>query len=165
MASKAGSLSYTFELRDTGSYGFVLPKEEIIPLGEEIWAAMKVFIPFMLSDNVILTSATETTSSIASPETKEDMETSASFMLSHNVNASSSTETTASIAPSDTTEGMETSASFMLSDNVNATSSIETTSSIAPSETTEGMETSASFLMTKVSTALVIVLLIFVAVF
>jgi len=30
--------SYGMELRDTGSYGFVLPPEQIIPTGEEVWA-------------------------------------------------------------------------------------------------------------------------------
>jgi len=32
-------LSYTCELRDTGSYGFLLPASQIKPQGEEIWAA------------------------------------------------------------------------------------------------------------------------------
>jgi len=30
--------SYGMELRDTGSYGFLLPPEQIIPTGEEVWA-------------------------------------------------------------------------------------------------------------------------------
>merc|ERR1719348_47444 len=30
--------SYGMELRDTGAYGFVLPPEQIIPTGEEVWA-------------------------------------------------------------------------------------------------------------------------------
>jgi len=34
------SYGYTIELRDTGRYGFVLPPDQIIPQGEEIWAAM-----------------------------------------------------------------------------------------------------------------------------
>lgn len=29
-------ITYTYELRDTGRYGFVLPPEQIIPTGEEI---------------------------------------------------------------------------------------------------------------------------------
>lgn len=31
---------YTYELRDTGRYGFELPENQIIPQGQEIWAAM-----------------------------------------------------------------------------------------------------------------------------
>ena len=33
---------YTTELRDTGRYGFRLPPDQIIPSGEELWAAFKV---------------------------------------------------------------------------------------------------------------------------
>jgi len=36
--------SFTTELRDTGYYGFDLPPEQIIPSGEEMWAAFKVVI-------------------------------------------------------------------------------------------------------------------------
>ncbi|CAH1779626.1 unnamed protein product [Owenia fusiformis] len=32
---------YTFELRDTGNYGFILPPEQIIPSGQETWEAVK----------------------------------------------------------------------------------------------------------------------------
>mmetsp|Transcript_110868 Transcript_110868/g.238719 ORF Transcript_110868/g.238719 Transcript_110868/m.238719 type:complete len:422 (+) Transcript_110868:34-1299(+) len=32
--------SYGVELRDTGEFGFLLPPEEIVPSGEEIWAAI-----------------------------------------------------------------------------------------------------------------------------
>jgi len=35
--------SYTIELRDTGKYGFILPASQIIPTGEEIFAAMRYF--------------------------------------------------------------------------------------------------------------------------
>jgi len=35
-----GALGFTFELRDTGQYGFLLPPEQIIPNGEEIVPAM-----------------------------------------------------------------------------------------------------------------------------
>jgi len=31
---------YTFELRDTGTYGFLLPEDQIIPQGEEIWNSL-----------------------------------------------------------------------------------------------------------------------------
>jgi len=30
--------SYAMELRDTGAYGFILPPDQIIPSGEEVWA-------------------------------------------------------------------------------------------------------------------------------
>ena len=30
--------SYGMELRDTGAYGFLLPPQQIIPTGEEVWA-------------------------------------------------------------------------------------------------------------------------------
>jgi murein tripeptide amidase MpaA len=33
-------ISITIELRDKGNYGFLLPKSEIIPTGEEIWPAI-----------------------------------------------------------------------------------------------------------------------------
>jgi len=38
------TISYTIELRDTGRFGFVLPPAQIIPTGQESWAATKVFI-------------------------------------------------------------------------------------------------------------------------
>jgi len=36
--------SFTTELRDTGRYGFVLPPNQIIPSGEEMWAGFEVVI-------------------------------------------------------------------------------------------------------------------------
>ena len=30
--------SIGMELRDTGRYGFILPPEQIVPTGEEVWA-------------------------------------------------------------------------------------------------------------------------------
>merc|ERR1712122_192897 len=36
--------SFTTELRDTGRHGFVLPKDQIIPSGEEMWAGFEVVI-------------------------------------------------------------------------------------------------------------------------
>jgi len=41
--------SYTVELRDTGRYGFVLPPSEIIPTGEESFAAVRVFADYVVS--------------------------------------------------------------------------------------------------------------------
>jgi len=34
--------SFCVELRDTGRYGFLLPPDQIVPTGEEIFAATKV---------------------------------------------------------------------------------------------------------------------------
>ncbi|KAJ8245427.1 hypothetical protein GJAV_G00270610 [Gymnothorax javanicus] len=36
--------SYTFELRDTGRYGFILPANQIIPTAEETWLALMVIM-------------------------------------------------------------------------------------------------------------------------
>jgi extracellular matrix protein 14 len=43
---------YTFQikLRDTGSYGFLLPKESIVPTGEEIFNLLKYFSQFISDD-------------------------------------------------------------------------------------------------------------------
>ena len=41
--------AFTTELRDTGRYGFILPPDQIIPSGEEMWAAMEVVIAKILS--------------------------------------------------------------------------------------------------------------------
>merc|ERR1712209_42582 len=41
--------AFTTELRDTGRYGFILPPDQIIPSGEEMWAAMEVVIAKLLS--------------------------------------------------------------------------------------------------------------------
>ncbi|NWT08497.1 CBPA1 Carboxypeptidase, partial [Vireo altiloquus] len=36
--------SFTFELRDTGRYGFLLPAKQILPTAEETWLALKVIM-------------------------------------------------------------------------------------------------------------------------
>lgn len=41
------------KLRDTGSYGFLLPKEEIVPTGEEMLSALKYFGDYLLGNNGI----------------------------------------------------------------------------------------------------------------
>jgi len=40
-------LSYTIEMRDTGAYGFLLPADQIIPTGEEVWAALLYLVNFI----------------------------------------------------------------------------------------------------------------------
>ncbi|KAJ6444190.1 zinc carboxypeptidase domain-containing protein [Purpureocillium lavendulum] len=45
--------SYQIKLRDTGSYGFLLPKDQIIPTGEEMFNAMKYFGDYLLGNNGI----------------------------------------------------------------------------------------------------------------
>ncbi|XP_007504381.2 carboxypeptidase A4 isoform X1 [Monodelphis domestica] len=36
--------AFTFELRDTGHYGFLLPAQQILPTAEETWLALKVIM-------------------------------------------------------------------------------------------------------------------------
>ncbi|CAM1510271.1 Fc.00g006060.m01.CDS01 [Cosmosporella sp. VM-42] len=45
--------SYQVKLRDTGTYGFLLPKEQIIPTGEEMFDAMKYYGDYLLGNNGI----------------------------------------------------------------------------------------------------------------
>jgi len=40
---------YGVELRDTGAFGFLLPAAQIIPTGEEIWAAVVVMVNYILA--------------------------------------------------------------------------------------------------------------------
>uniref|UniRef100_A0A3P9JVI2 Carboxypeptidase A1 n=1 Tax=Oryzias latipes TaxID=8090 RepID=A0A3P9JVI2_ORYLA len=42
--------SYTFELRDTGRYGFLLPSSQIIPTSEETWLALEAIMDRTLKD-------------------------------------------------------------------------------------------------------------------
>jgi murein tripeptide amidase MpaA len=43
---EGGAYSWTFELRDTGYYGFILPPEQILPTGEEIYAAISTLAEY-----------------------------------------------------------------------------------------------------------------------
>lgn len=36
--------AFTFELRDTGRYGFLLPADQIIPTAEETWLGLKTIM-------------------------------------------------------------------------------------------------------------------------
>ncbi|KAH8652548.1 hypothetical protein BX600DRAFT_516572 [Xylariales sp. PMI_506] len=45
--------SYQIKLRDTGSYGFLLPSDDIVPVGEEVFAAMRYFGDYLLGNNGI----------------------------------------------------------------------------------------------------------------
>ena len=48
--TKAGMIGYTIELRDTGRRGFLLGSADIVPMGEEIWSAMQVFLEFLVKN-------------------------------------------------------------------------------------------------------------------
>ena len=39
--------AYSIKLRDTGNHGFLLPKEDIVPQGEEAWAMVKYIGSFI----------------------------------------------------------------------------------------------------------------------
>jgi murein tripeptide amidase MpaA len=43
-----GTYGYTYEVRDTGRYGFELPENQIIPQGEEIWASIVAMAEYIL---------------------------------------------------------------------------------------------------------------------
>lgn len=48
---KAGMLGFTIELRDRGHFGHLLPKEQIVPTGEEFTTAVLDAVDDMLADD------------------------------------------------------------------------------------------------------------------
>jgi len=62
---KAGiKYSYTIELRDTGAFGFLLPKQQIIPTGEETFNGLLAMIAQMEKNDNLLTSKSSYTNSL-----------------------------------------------------------------------------------------------------
>ncbi|KAK0739178.1 hypothetical protein B0T21DRAFT_285937 [Apiosordaria backusii] len=59
--------SYQLKLRDTGSYGFLLPPNHIVPTGEEVLNALKYFGDFLLGNNGIEKVSFESPKSPKSP--------------------------------------------------------------------------------------------------
>ena len=58
-----GAYSFTYELRDTGSYGFILPPEQIIPSGEEILESF-LYVGDVIGGAVSLTWTTQPSATI-----------------------------------------------------------------------------------------------------
>ncbi|KAI8999208.1 hypothetical protein BC832DRAFT_228024 [Gaertneriomyces semiglobifer] len=52
MTAKAKMAGFTIELRDEGRYGFVLPANQIVPTGEEIWAGVKAFAEYLAANEM-----------------------------------------------------------------------------------------------------------------
>lgn len=46
-------MSYTFEFRDTGSFGFLLPADQIIPNAEETAAGLYAFVMEAVMRNLL----------------------------------------------------------------------------------------------------------------
>jgi len=65
--------SYQIKLRDTGSYGFLLPSENIIPTGEEAYNAIKYFGDFLLGNKGIETKDADEQLQKVAEDPKEDV--------------------------------------------------------------------------------------------
>ncbi|MBC7833532.1 MAG: hypothetical protein H7Y88_00340 [Phycisphaerales bacterium] len=64
-----GLLAWTFEVRDTGQFGFVLPASQIVPTGEEIYAGVKWVGDWFLDNQLFLTLSATPTFEPSVPET------------------------------------------------------------------------------------------------
>ncbi|KAI0124423.1 hypothetical protein BJ170DRAFT_703728 [Xylariales sp. AK1849] len=58
--------SYQIKLRDTGSYGFLLPSDDIVPVGQEVFAALRYVGDYLLGNNGI-----ERSKDVADAETQK----------------------------------------------------------------------------------------------
>ncbi|KAI3640931.1 hypothetical protein MIR68_001809 [Amoeboaphelidium protococcarum] len=50
MTEKINAIGFTWELRDTGRYGFILPAQYIEPTCEEVWLGVKAMMRFLLDN-------------------------------------------------------------------------------------------------------------------
>lgn len=63
--------SYQVKLRDTGSYGFLLPSDNIVPTGRELVQAMKFFGDYLLGNNGHEFGVADTDETAPEPEPEE----------------------------------------------------------------------------------------------
>jgi carboxypeptidase A2/carboxypeptidase A1 len=57
VAGAAARLSWTYELRDRGEFGFVLPPEQIVPTAQEAWAAVRWASLWLLDHSLFISFA------------------------------------------------------------------------------------------------------------